>query len=82
MNLERMICLPYLVFHTFDVEVGFRFSIKKVTQRGGTSMDDMMMDYEYEFRTTEMKQWWPSKASFEIEQLVILSRLFLLKKRW
>jgi hypothetical protein len=37
----------------FDVEVGFRFSIKKVTQRGGTSMDDMMMDYEYEFRTTD-----------------------------
>jgi hypothetical protein len=22
-------------------------------QRGGTSMDDMMMDYEYEFRTTD-----------------------------
>jgi hypothetical protein len=22
-------------------------------QRGGTSMDDMMMDYKYEFRTTD-----------------------------
>jgi hypothetical protein len=36
----------------FDVEVGSRFSIENVTQCGG-SMDDMMMDYEYEFRTTD-----------------------------